>query len=73
LTDKSGLASVQDRDGWRKSSYSNSAGGSCVEIGYGLSAVFLRDSKDRRVGQPIIGLPSTGWGSFLNAITGPAR
>ena len=67
---KRGLAAIQDRDGWRKSSYSNSAGGSCVEIKRGLGAVFLRDSKDRRVGQPIIGVPPEGWNSLLNTISG---
>jgi hypothetical protein len=72
LIDKNGSASTDDRDGWRKSSYSNSAAGSCVEVKHGLNAVFLRDSKDRRAGQPIIGLPTEGWNLFLDVVTGSA-
>lgn len=73
MIDKNGLASTDDRGGWLKSSYSNSAAQSCVEIKCGRDAVFVRDSKDRRAGQPIIGLPAGGWNLFLNAITGSVR
>jgi hypothetical protein len=31
---------------WRKSSYSNSNGGGCVEVGTGGPAVAVRDSKN---------------------------
>ncbi|SEC01908.1 protein of unknown function [Streptomyces sp. 2131.1] len=31
---------------WRKSSYSGSGGGDCVEIAVSLTAVYVRDSKD---------------------------
>lgn len=73
MTDNSDLAATRDGGGWRKSSYSNSAGGSCVEIRCGTDVTFVRDSKDRHVGQPTIGLPSEGWSSFLNTISGYTR
>ena len=44
-------------------------GGVCVEVKFEPGAIFVRDSKDRRVAQPIIGLSSTGWCSFLNTIS----
>jgi hypothetical protein len=72
LTNKGILASTQDQGGWRKSSYSNSAGGSCVEVKHDLYTIFVRDSKDRRIGQPIIGLRIEGWHSFIDSITGGA-
>jgi uncharacterized protein DUF397 len=55
-------------DGWFKSSYSNSAGGSCVEVRFDLDVISVRDSKDRRASQPTIGMPSEGWNSFLTTI-----
>lgn len=61
--------SVKYRGEWYKSSYSNGAGGSCVEVKHGCGTVFVRDSKDRRTDQPIIGMSSTGWNSFLSTIT----
>jgi Domain of unknown function (DUF397) len=73
LIDNNGLASTDDRGGWRKSSYSNSAAQSCVEISHGFDAVFVRDSKDRRTGQPIIGMPTGGWKALLKTIADSAR
>lgn len=73
MIDKKHLAPNGDRGEWRKSSYSNSAAGSCVEVKHGLDAVFVRDSKDRRAGQPIIGMPVGGWKALLNTITDSAR
>lgn len=36
--------------GWRKSSYSNAQGGSCVELGHAPGKILIRDTKqeDRR-------------------------
>ncbi|WP_280480254.1 DUF397 domain-containing protein [Nocardia cyriacigeorgica] len=54
-------------DGWRKSSYSGSNGGACVEIRFDGDVVRIRDSKytgDPSV-QPEIALPVTRWDSFL--------
>lgn len=72
MIDNNGLASAHGRGGWRKSSYSNSAGQSCVEVKHVLDAVLVRDSKDRRAGQPIIGMPTGGWTALLKTITDSA-
>jgi hypothetical protein len=53
--------------GWRKSSYSNSEGGSCVEIldCYPLG-VPVRDSKYAH--GPALLFPPTSWTSFVAAV-----
>ncbi|MGD3112247.1 DUF397 domain-containing protein [Streptomyces sp. YGL11-2] len=50
---------------WRKSSYSGSAGGECVEVavGPGTAHVHIRDSK-RTAGPRLSVLPAT-WSAFL--------
>jgi hypothetical protein len=48
---------------WRKSSYSNSNGGACVEIGTGGPAVAVRDSKNPD--GPKLVLRPDEWRSFL--------
>lgn len=50
--------------GWRKSSYSNSESGSCVEIVDGYKAgVPVRDSKDPN--GPALLFPAPAWSVFL--------
>ncbi|MET8113250.1 DUF397 domain-containing protein [Streptomyces prasinus] len=53
--------------GWRKSSYSNDQGGSCLEV---LDAhptgVPIRDSKLPE--GPALVFPSAGWTSFVTAV-----
>jgi hypothetical protein len=61
--------SADDRDGWRKSSYSSSAGGSCVEAKSSQGAVFLRDSKNQLRDQPVVAVPSIAWSSFIHTLT----
>lgn len=53
--------------GWRKSSYSGSEGGSCVEVldDY-LSGVPVRDSKDPH--GPALVFPVADWSSFVAAV-----
>jgi Domain of unknown function (DUF397) len=52
---------------WRKSSYSNSDGGECVEIADNLPAVTpIRDSKDPH--GPALVLPRAAWASFVTAL-----
>ena len=63
-----GMAVHLGRSGWITSSYSTGSG-SCVEVGFADGAVLIRDSKDRRAGRPVIGLPSEGWANFLDTIT----
>ncbi|HEV7646597.1 MAG TPA: DUF397 domain-containing protein [Actinophytocola sp.] len=56
-------------DGWFVSSFSNGAG-ACVEVKFDATGTILvRDSKDRRQGRPIIGLPSRGWAALLGDIS----
>ena len=53
--------------GWHKSSYSNSEGGSCVEVLDGYpSGVPVRDSKDPH--GPALIFPKAEWASFIAAI-----
>ncbi|KUJ49515.1 regulator [Micromonospora maris] len=49
---------------WRKSSYSGSNGGSCVEVADNLTGVVLvRDTKDRDGGT--LAFTPTAWASFV--------
>jgi len=61
-------ASTPCSDGWFKSSYSN-AGGSCVETRLASDAALVRDTKDRRPGQPVIEFSATAWTSFLRLVS----
>jgi len=51
---------------WFKSSYSNGAGGECVECAYIGDGVLLRDSKDT-VG-PVITVGSHAWQRFVRPL-----
>ncbi|MEI7035104.1 DUF397 domain-containing protein [Streptomyces pratensis] len=58
-------------NGWRKSSYSNGDGGSCLEVqDHHPSAVPVRDSKVP--GGPALLVPAAGWTSFVDAVKGGA-
>ncbi|MFJ8308247.1 MULTISPECIES: DUF397 domain-containing protein [unclassified Streptomyces] len=56
--------------GWRKSSYSGSDEGSCVEIADGHSAVPIRDSKNPH--GPALLIPAESFSAFIDALKGPA-
>lgn len=52
---------------WRKSSYSNSAGGSCVEVAArDAEWMGVRDSKDRS--GPTLTFSADDWTKFLDGI-----
>ncbi|MDX5566066.1 DUF397 domain-containing protein [Streptomyces sp. ID05-04B] len=52
---------------WRKSSYSNTTGGDCVEVSDGLPAVVpVRDSKTPERGAVLFG--ADAWASFVSAL-----
>ncbi|WP_062981110.1 DUF397 domain-containing protein [Nocardia anaemiae] len=60
------------RPGWRKSSFSNNGGASCIEVNFIGDKVLLRDSKylrdpanDPSV-QPVISMPVSLWPAFCN-------
>ncbi|MFG2978588.1 DUF397 domain-containing protein [Streptomyces sp. NPDC048331] len=57
---------------WRKSSYSNGDGGSCVEVSDDLPGVVpVRDSKLAGVG-PVLVFPAAVWAPFIRAVKGRA-
>jgi Domain of unknown function (DUF397) len=52
---------------WRKSSFSGSNGGGCVEVARNLPGVVaVRDSKDRE--GPALVLTPDGWRAFLDGV-----
>ncbi|MFF3334727.1 DUF397 domain-containing protein [Streptomyces sp. NPDC002888] len=53
--------------GWRKSSYSNDQGGSCLEVLDGHpTGIPIRDSKNPH--GPALVIPAACWASFVRAI-----
>ncbi len=52
---------------WRKSSYSDGQGGSCVEVADGFPGVVpVRDSKIPE--GPAVLVPNAGWSTFVEAV-----
>ena len=52
---------------WRKSSYSNQAGGNCVEVADGIPGVVpIRDSK--RPDGPALVFPAGSWATFIDEL-----
>ncbi|WP_203983310.1 DUF397 domain-containing protein [Sphaerisporangium rufum] len=55
--------------GWRRSSYSGSSGGQCVEVTMGMpGAVGIRDSKVP--GGPVVTVDPHEWLRFLREVAG---
>ena len=52
---------------WFKSSYSDSTGGSCVEVAVSDAWVGVRDSKQHGRG-PVHAFPTPEWSAFLAAV-----
>jgi hypothetical protein len=54
---------------WRKSSYSNGDGGTCVEVADGSPGVVpVRDSKDPH--GPALVFPAAAWAAFIAGVKG---
>ncbi|WP_225801063.1 DUF397 domain-containing protein [Streptomyces sp. NK15101] len=52
---------------WRKSSYSNTSGGDCVEVADNLPGLVpVRDSK--RPDGPVLVVPVAAWAPFVEAV-----
>ncbi|MFJ9698260.1 DUF397 domain-containing protein [Streptomyces fradiae] len=52
---------------WRKSSYSNQAGGDCVEVADGFTGVVpVRDSKDTT--RPGLVVSDRAWSAFVGSL-----
>jgi hypothetical protein len=54
---------------WRKSSYSQTPDGDCIEIAHDHPAVLIRDSKN--TSGPVLDFPVTRWESFLSLVQQP--
>ncbi|MDH6629422.1 hypothetical protein M2271_007258 [Streptomyces sp. LBL] len=57
---------VAEESAWRKSSYSNDTGGSCLEIAALTNQVGIRDSKDKQ--GPALIVPSASWAAFVTGV-----
>ncbi|MFD4877770.1 DUF397 domain-containing protein [Streptomyces sp. NPDC058420] len=53
---------------WRKSSYSNTDGGDCVEVASNLPLVPVRDSKNPAHGTLLFGVDA--WAEFVGSVKG---
>ena len=51
---------------WRKSSYSNSQGGNCIEVADGFDVVPVRDSKNPQ--GPVLVIPAPAWSAFVESV-----
>lgn len=54
-------------DRWRKSSYSASGSGQCVEVGLAPSLVGIRDTKNHAAGH--LKVTRTAWQSFVRSVS----
>jgi hypothetical protein len=51
---------------WRKSSYSNAQGGSCVETATGDGVILVRDTTNRDGG--VLSIPADAWARFTASL-----
>ncbi|UXY24533.1 DUF397 domain-containing protein [Streptomyces cynarae] len=56
---------------WFTSSYSNGAGGECVECAMTERGALVRDSKRR--GGPVVAVRAQAWSSFIRAVCSGER
>jgi hypothetical protein len=54
---------------WRKSTYSGSSGGECVEAGTAVGMILVRDTKNNGDG-PVLRVSATDWKRLTAAIKG---
>lgn len=72
MTEHPSIPEASSLYGWRKSSYSGSDAGSCVEVLDGHpSGVPVRDSKLPH--SPALFFPTDAWSSFVTAVKGDVR
>jgi hypothetical protein len=55
-----------DRPAWRKSSYSGSNGGNCIEVAAALDMIGVRDSKDQH--GPVLAFGIQDWRRFTSQV-----
>ncbi|NGO11469.1 DUF397 domain-containing protein [Streptomyces sp. HC44] len=51
---------------WFKSSYSNGAGGECVECAHSVDGALVRDSKNAN--GPVVAVRAHAWQAFIRAL-----
>ncbi|MFJ8024359.1 DUF397 domain-containing protein [Streptomyces sp. NPDC096311] len=51
---------------WFKSSYSNGAGGECVECARSVDGTLVRDSK--KTGGPVVAFRADAWQAFIQTV-----
>jgi hypothetical protein len=56
---------------WRKSSYSGSNGGNCVEVRDGPGVILVRDTADRN--GPALAIDPAAWRRFTDQLRSDAR
>ena len=56
---------------WYKSSYSNGAGGECVECAHGADGALVRDSKN--ASGPVLAVRAQAWDAFVRALGAAER
>ncbi|MEV0373830.1 DUF397 domain-containing protein [Streptomyces sp. NPDC050636] len=67
MTEQHAIPSAAALSGWRKSSYSDNEGASCVEVLDGHpTGVPVRDSKSPN--GPALIFPAVSWSSFVTAV-----
>jgi hypothetical protein len=57
---------MEDIMNWRKTSYSSSNGGECVEVAGDNSRVLIRDTQDRT--GPTLRFSADAWGKFAATV-----
>ncbi|MFF1678401.1 DUF397 domain-containing protein [Streptomyces sp. NPDC058256] len=62
---------MADEHLWQKSSYSDSQGGSCVEMADLTYKVGIRDSKDKQ--GPALLVPASAWSAFVRLVRSERR
>lgn len=55
---------------WRKSTYSNSSGGSCIEVAEAKRTVMVRDTKQAHLGdrRTVLSVAPDAWRKFLDTV-----
>jgi len=72
MTEHPSIPDASSLSGWRKSSYSGSDAGSCVEVLDGYpSGIPVRDSTTLH--GPALVFPAASWSSFVTAVKDDAR
>ena len=51
---------------WRKSSYSGTSGGNCVEMASGIGVILVRDTTNRD--GYMLSLPADAWARFTDSL-----